>query len=543
MPYADGWRDERTPEMACIPRSPGCQRLTSTVKATPTPRATFRDVFAVREFRAVWSSVILSAAGDRLALVALAVLVYDRTRSPLLAALAYAAGYLPWVIGGLFLADLADRRPRRSVMVACDAVRAVLVAAMAVPGMPVAALVLLLFAATMFASPFESARASITPGILPGEHYALGTAVIQTTYLTAEVAGAAVGGATVTLLGVRPSLLIDSVTFVVSGLLIGLGRPVLPAVAGPGASPGSPLARAAAGLRLVFGDRALRTLVLLGWLVVFYTIPQGIAAPYAARLGGGPVATGLVLASTAAATAIATPLFSRFVSPRRRLALMGPLAMATCAILVLTALRPGLAVSLVIFSAAAAAGTYQLAVNTAFVVRVPDERRAQAFGIASMGVVVAQGAAFVGAGAAAEVVTPESVVAMGGGIGAVAAFALTLSWRRVTSPQRPTRPSRPPRGCPALGEPGQSRSGDVVVNGRPLLAPAARERYRHRSRAGLALMNPVHPARRNSLGRGRHLVPAADPCRPASRPTSRASRSGRTGGHPAGYQSRPSSSG
>jgi MFS family permease len=528
--------------MACIPRSPGRRRLTSTVKATPTPRATFRDVFAVREFRAVWSSVILSAAGDRLALVALAVLVYDRTRSPLLAALAYAAGYLPWVIGGLFLADLADRRPRRSVMVACDAVRAVLVAAMAVPGMPVAALVLLLFAATMFASPFESARASITPGILPGEHYALGTAVIQTTYLTAEVAGAAVGGATVTLLGVRPSLLIDSVTFVVSGLLIGLGTRARPAVARPGASPGSPLVRAAAGLRLVFGDRALRTLVLLGWLVVFYTIPQGIAAPYAARLGGGPVATGLVLASTAAATAIATPLFSRFVSPRRRLALMGPLAMATCAILVLTALRPGLAVSLVIFSAAAAAGTYQLAVNTAFVVRVPDERRAQAFGIASMGVVVAQGAAFVGAGAAAEVVTPESVVAVGGGIGAVAAFALTLSWRRVTSPQRPPRPPRPPRGCPALGEPGHSRSGDVVVNGRPLLAPAARERYRHRNRAGLAFMNPVHPASRASLGRGRHLVPAADPCRPASRATWRAPRSGRNGGHPAGYKSRPSPS-
>ncbi|HJY95664.1 MAG TPA: MFS transporter, partial [Streptosporangiaceae bacterium] len=190
--------------------------------AAPAPRATFRDVFAAREFRALWTSVILSAAGDRLALVAIAVLVYDRTRSPLLAAVAYAAGYLPWVIGGLFLADLADRRPRRTVMVTCDAVRAVLVAAMAVPGMPVAALVLLLFAATMFASPFEAARASITPGILPGEHYALGTAVIQTTYLTAEVTGAAVGGAAVTCFGVRPSLLIDAVTFVASGLLIGL---------------------------------------------------------------------------------------------------------------------------------------------------------------------------------------------------------------------------------------------------------------------------------------------------------------------------------
>jgi len=426
------------------------------VKAAPSPRATFRDVLAVREFRALWLSVILSSAGDRLALVALAVLVYERTHSPLLAAAAYAAGYLPWVIGGLFLSDLADRRPRRTVMVACDAVRAVLVVAMAVPGMPVMALVLLLFAATMFASPFESARSSITPGILPGERYALGTAVLQTSYLTAEVAGAAAGGAAVTFLGVRPSLLIDAATFVASGLLIGLGTRARPAAARPGAGPGSPLSRAAAGLRLVFGDPALRTLVLLGWLVVFYTIPQGIAAPYAARLGGGPIATGLVLASTAAATAIATPLFSRFVSPRRRLALMGPLAAVTGATLVLTALRPSLTFSLVIFSVAAASGAYQLAVNTAFVVRVPDERRAQAFGIASMGIVVAQGAAFVAAGAAAQVVTPASVIAAGGGIGAAAAVALTLSWRRVTSAQRPpAEPAAQPSGRPRarLAEP------------------------------------------------------------------------------------------
>ena len=33
------------------------------------PRATYRQVFAVREFRVLWSSVILSTAGDRLALV------------------------------------------------------------------------------------------------------------------------------------------------------------------------------------------------------------------------------------------------------------------------------------------------------------------------------------------------------------------------------------------------------------------------------------------------------------------------------------------
>ena len=97
------------------------------------PRATFRDVFAVREFRALWFSEVLSVAGDRLALVALTLLVFYHTRSPLLTAIVYAAGYLPWVIGGLFLAGVADRRPRRSVMVVCDVVRAVLVAAMVMP--------------------------------------------------------------------------------------------------------------------------------------------------------------------------------------------------------------------------------------------------------------------------------------------------------------------------------------------------------------------------------------------------------------------------
>lgn len=390
-------------------------------------------MFAVREFRALWLSMVLSVAGDRLALVALALLVYGRTRSPLLAAIVYAAGYLPWVIGGLFLADVADRRPRRTVMIFCDAVRAVLVAAMAVPGVPIAALVALLFAVTMFAPPFESARAAITPDILSGERYVLGTAVIQTTFLAGQVAGAVAGGLAVAFIGVRPALVIDAATFVLSGLLIALGTHARPAALTDGGQE-SPWARMRGGIRLVFGDPALRTLLLFGWLVVFYTIPEGIAAPYAHSLGGGPIATGLVIASTAFSTTIVTPLFTRFVRPRRRLALMGPLAVLTCATLVATALRPALAVSLAIFSLSAAFGIYQVAANTAFVVRVPSQRRAQAFGIANMGVIVGQGAAFVAAGAAAEMFSPAAVIAVGGGLGAISGLVLTLRWRHLSPP-------------------------------------------------------------------------------------------------------------
>ena len=421
------------------------------------PRATFRDVFAVREFRALWFSEVLSVAGDRLALVALTLLTFYHTRSPLLTAIVYAAGYLPWVIGGLFLAGVADRRPRRSVMVVCDVVRAVLVAIMVIPVLPLGVLVALLFAATMFAPPFESARAAITPDILQGERYALGTAVIQSTFLAGQTVGAVGGGFAVAFLGVRPALVIDAATFVVSALFIGLGTRARPAAARPEIVQSSPLARMRDGFGLLFGDQALRTLLLLGWLVVFYTIPEGVAAPYAAKLGGGSIATGLVLASTVFSTTIATPLFTRFVRPRRRLAWMGPLAVLTCATLVLTALRPGLAASLVIFSLSAAFGVYQIAANTAFVVRVPNERRAQAFGIANMGVIVGQGAAFVVAGAAAEVVAPAVVIAVGGGIGAIVGLVLTLRWRHVSPPggrhaagRRPghatTRSSVPLRG-------------------------------------------------------------------------------------------------
>lgn len=401
-----------------------------------SPRATFRDVFAVSEFRNLWFSEVLSVAGDRLALVALTLYVYDKTNSPLYTAIAYAAGYVPWVLGGFFLGTIADRRPRRAVMVTCDLVRTLLVAAMILPRMPLAGLIALMFATTMFAPPFESARASITPDILKGEHYVLGTAIIQTTFLAGQVVGAAGGGIAVAFFHVKPSLVIDAATFVLSALLIQFGtKKRAPAVARDSAvAKQRPMANMRAGFRLVFGNTALRTLIMFGWLVVWYTVPEGIAAPYARALHGGSIATGAVLASVVLATAIVTPLFSRILNPRRRVDWMGPLAIACNGSLVLIALHPSLITSLVIFSASSAFGCYQIAANTAFVVRVPNERRAQAFGIANMGVMIGQGLTFVAAGAAAQMFSPATVIGVAGGIGMVLAIVFTAQWRHVSPP-------------------------------------------------------------------------------------------------------------
>src|SRR5438046_4192584 len=128
--------------------------------------ATFGAVFAVGEFRALWLAQVLSVAGDQLARVALTLLVFARTQSPLLAAVTFAASVIPTALGGVALSGIADRLPRREVMIACDLGRATLVATMALPGIPIAALVCLLFLVTLFRAPFTSAREAFSADIL-----------------------------------------------------------------------------------------------------------------------------------------------------------------------------------------------------------------------------------------------------------------------------------------------------------------------------------------------------------------------------------------
>lgn len=392
-------------------------------------RARFADVFASREFGALWLAYLLSVAGDQLALVALTVLVFDRTHSPLLTAASYAVSFLPWLAGGLTLAQFADRFPRRAVMIVCDLARMVLAGAMALPVVPLWALIVLLFVITLLDSPFRSARSALVADILTGDRYALGTAVTQTTNQTGRVAGFAVGGLVVAALGARLALAADAGTFAASAALVAAGvrRRPAPEPPGDGARP----ARMTDGVRLVFADRQLRGLVLLGWLVPFYAVPEALAVPYAHRLGAGATGAGLVFAALPAGAVAGALAFVRLAGPATRLRWMGPLAIASCAVLGVCLARPGLPVSLLVFAAAGALACYQIPANAAFVAAVPAARRGQAFGVANAGIRVGQGAWFVAAGAAAAALGPATVIALSGIIGAGVAVVVAASRRRV----------------------------------------------------------------------------------------------------------------
>ena len=388
-------------------------------------------MFSVAEFRALWGAQFLSVIGDQLARVALTVLVYDRTRSALLAAVTFVVSIVPAFVGGVTLAWLADRYPRRGVMIACDLGRCALVLVMAIPGVPLAGLVALLFLVDCWSAPVHpSARAAIYPDVLAGDRYVTGTAVTLTTYQFAQVLGFAGGGAVTAFFGTRLSLIIDAATFAASALIVQTWVRSRPAPARTTSEPHEPsrLAGIFGGARLVFGQLGTAHADAIWLAGRVLQRPGGRRHP--ARAGtwrwrgchrGHPGRSG------PGRNCGRRIMFSGFVAPPTRLRFIGPLAISTCAIMVFFFWRPGLAVSLLILVASGLCAAYQLAANAAFVSAAPQEQRSQAFGLAQGGMSLGQGIVLILAGAAAEHFAPARVIAVCGAVGAVVALGAALA--------------------------------------------------------------------------------------------------------------------
>ncbi|GAA2158950.1 MFS transporter [Actinomadura napierensis] len=396
-------------------------------------QATYREVFAVGEFRALWLAQALSFVGDQLAQVALAVLVYQHTGSALQTAVTYALTYLPPIVGGPVLSGLADLFPRRTVMIVCDVLRACLVALMALVTMPFAGLCLLVFATVLLGTPFTAARAAVLPDVLEGDRYVAGSAINNMTHQGTQMLGFLAGGAIVAVVGPYQALAIDALTFGMSAVvLVGGLRPRAAPKRRERESLG--LWRGTRdGARLVFGDPVLRSLVSFAWLCAFYVVPEGLAAPYAATFDDSAVTVGVLMSAMPTGMVFGAFLFSRFVRPTNRLRLMGWMSMAACLPLVGAGVHPPLWGVVVLWAMAGMGSAYQLAANAAFVAAVPAAGRGQAFGLAQSGILAGQGIGILVGGAATQVLGPETVVALAGVMGLSVAAMLSLSWNQVRS--------------------------------------------------------------------------------------------------------------
>lgn len=409
---------------------------------------TFRSVFAVGEFRALWTAQVLSIAGDQLARVALTLLVFIRTDSSGWAALTYALTFIPDLVGGPLLAGLADRFPRRELMVVADVVRAGLVGLMAIPGMPFVALCVLLVIVQLLATPFNAARTAMLAKVLAGDMFVVGQAAINITYQTAQLAGYVIGGAIVAGVGPSVALAVDAVTFAVSAVIVQLGIQHRPA-SNDGTGSRTTLGSLRGGLRLVWNDRSLRSLVALACVSGFYVVAEGLAVPYAAEFGGGPVAAGFLFAASPAGAALGMVLLTRLLTPEVRRRLLGPLAVAACAVLIVCAAPLGVLLTVVVWAVSGVAQAYQTVASAEFIRAVPDSGRGQAFGLAVTSLRVAQGLGVVIAGAVADRLAPSTVVAIAGALGTGVALVAATAWQRARSPESAGGPAVSPRPAEA----------------------------------------------------------------------------------------------
>jgi MFS family permease len=362
-------------------------------------QAGYRDLFAIKEYRFLFAAKTQSDLGDYLARVALTFLVFGRSHSPALAAAAYGVTYFPWVFGPM-LAVLADRRPRRTVMVWCDIARTALYGALAIPGLPLPALLALAFTAAGFAVPFETSRSALMPDVLPGDRYTLASGLSATTTQLSQLVGFAVGGIVVLALRPTGALLIDAVTFALSASLVRIGvrhRP--PAVLESGKGVRAVGRDMACGVRYVFGRPVLRGYLVLMWASCLFVFAfEGQVASLAAQLHGGPRLGGLILTAAPAGLAIGAVVLTRLIAPERRLRLVLPLAFVASAVQTVLWTHPAAVLIVPVFFVVGLCGVYSTILNPRFVRAVDPEFRGRAMGVAVAGINLAQGIAAVTAG-------------------------------------------------------------------------------------------------------------------------------------------------
>jgi len=394
--------------------------------------ATFGEVFADREFRAIFSASALSWCGDYLAKAAVTALVYHLSHSVAWSAASFAVSYLPGLTAGPVLAALAERYPNRSVMVTCDLLRACLISLVALPHMPVPAMMLLLFTTALLNPPFDASRSALTPRILTGDRYVIGLSAQRTAISLAQVTGYLAGGALAPY-HPRLALLIDAITFLVSAGFVRFGL-AFRTVIGEPPKDRHLLRETGAAFRLVWTNPVLRAIafVVLG-SALFIVVPEGLGAAWAATLSHTNAGQGadqaMIMMAGPAGAAIGALVISRLIKPQQRHTLIRPLAVVVPAALAPTLLIHSAAVviGLVVISGFAAGGLIT-STNHLFVSALPAPFRARAFGVMQFGLQAAQAVALLATGVLADHVSLPTVVGAWSLAGAAGMVVIGMAW-------------------------------------------------------------------------------------------------------------------
>ena len=184
-----------------------------------------RSPFRHRDFRLLTAGLAISQTGDWLYNVALLVLVLRSTGSASWVAAAGIVRLLPYVALGTLGGVVADRFPRKQVMIASDVLRAGVMAALAIVDLTTSSAALAIALAglcSVFAVAYAPAEAASLQLIVHEDELAAANSVTGTVTNACIALGPAVGGVLLLLGSSSTAFFANAVTFLGSALAVGL---------------------------------------------------------------------------------------------------------------------------------------------------------------------------------------------------------------------------------------------------------------------------------------------------------------------------------
>lgn len=181
-----------------------------------------------RDFKTLLSTQGVSSIGDAVSFTALPLLVFALTGSGAAMGLVGALQTLPDLLFGMVAGALADRSDRKRMMFLADVGRALLTALIPISvwlGGPTLVVILIVAAPmSILRSLFLAGYTASVPAIVGRSQLARANALFEAVYSTGYIFGPAVAGILSTLIGPGPTLAIDAVSFLLSGLGLFLVR-------------------------------------------------------------------------------------------------------------------------------------------------------------------------------------------------------------------------------------------------------------------------------------------------------------------------------
>lgn len=189
----------------------------------------FTGLWRHREFMWLWGSQTVSQFGTQVSLLAIpltAAVTLDASAGQM--GLVTAAETAPFLLFGLFAGAIVDRVRRRPILIWTDIGRALLLAliplAWALDVLRIELLIAVGFLVGVMNVFFDVSYQSYLPGLVERRHLVEGNSKLETSRAGAQIAGPGIAGGLIQVLSAPVAIVLDAVSFIISGILLGFIR-------------------------------------------------------------------------------------------------------------------------------------------------------------------------------------------------------------------------------------------------------------------------------------------------------------------------------